>query len=147
MEEVAVLDKRRALDLNTLRGAAVSLRLELLVSRDRAVYAHKSSTLNEFKAEINVYGNNNDMATVSSLLSDAGIYLQEPEQLAPAANYRNPHVLSWEDEDVTPRFQRALPSVEASFENAVERILCEPKEASSHPCFLQDSKISSVLCR
>lgn len=147
MEEVAVLDVRHGLVLNTLRAASVSLRLELLVSGDLAVYPHNGSTRNEFKAEINVYGNSNDMAIVASLLSDAGIYLQEPEQLAPAANYRNPHVLLWDNQDVTPRFQRALLSLEASFENAVERILDEPKEASSHTCFLQDSRISSVLCR
>lgn len=147
MQEVGVLDMRHALVLNKLRAAAVSLRLELLVSGDLASYPHKSSILNEFKADINVYGNSNDMATVGSLLSDAGMYLQEPEQLAPAANYRNPHVLSWEDQDVTPRFERALASVEASFENAVGRILDETKEAPSQTCLLQDPRISSILCR
>ena len=88
-----------------------------------------------------------DIASVSSILSDAEIFLQEPEQLDPFTTYRNPHVLSWEVEDVTPRFRRMLPSVEAEFENAVEGILDESEALPSHTDFLQDHRITSVLRR
>lgn len=127
-EEAAVLDSRHALILNELRTAAKSLRLEFFVSGDMAICPHKSSTRNDLKAEINVYGNRSDIVSVSLILSGAGIYLQEPDQLDPSVHYHNPHVLSWEDQDVTPRFRGVLPSVEAKFETVVEQILDKPEE-------------------
>ncbi|SLM38846.1 Zinc finger, RING/FYVE/PHD-type [Lasallia pustulata] len=146
MEEVAILDTRHTHVLNTLRATASSLQLELLVSGDRAKRPHNGATRNNFTAEINVYGNTTDIASVSSILSDAGIFLQEPEQLDSSTIYRNPHVLSWEVQDVTPCFRRMLPSVEAEFEKAVEGILDEPEALPPHTDFLQDHRITSVLC-
>ena len=147
MEEVAVLDSGHAHVLNMLRAATTSLRLELLVSGDRANSPNKGGTRVNFTAEIIVYGNNIDMASVSSILSGARMFLQEPEQLDPSATYRNPHVLSWDDQDDTPRFRRILPSVEAEFENVVEGILAECEVLPSYTEFSQDARIISALCR
>ncbi|KAA6406608.1 MAG: hypothetical protein FRX48_09540 [Lasallia pustulata] len=135
MEEVAILDTRHAQVLNTLRATASSLQLELLVSGDRAKRPHNGATRNNFTAEINFYGNMTDIVSVSSILSEAGIFLQEPEQLDPSTIYRNSHILSWEVQDVTPCFRRMLPSVAAEFEKAVEGILDEPEALPSHTDF------------
>lgn len=147
MEEVAVLDTHHTQILKRLRGAFTSLRLELLMSRRLANHPQNGVARNNFTADINVYGNFDDVASLNSILSDAGIFLQEPEQSDPSVTYRNPHVLSWDDQDGTPRFRSMLPSVEAHFENTVEGILEELEAVPPHTEVTQDPRICSVLRR
>ena len=133
--------------LNTLRAAAPSLRLKIFVSENASGLSHKAVTDASFAVEVVVYGDISDIGHVNSLLSDAKIFLQEPEHLDSAVEYRNPHVLSWEDSSRTPRFRLELDSCGASFEDEIEDIIEGTKAFSTDSEVIQDPKICSILRR
>jgi hypothetical protein len=55
------------------------------------------STLARFKIHINIFGLKSDSEQVGILLSDNGLYLQEPYQRTENCKYHNPHVWTFDD--------------------------------------------------
>ena len=55
------------------------------------------STLTRFKIHINMFGLKSDSDQVGILLSDNGLYLQEPYQRTENCDYHNPHVWTFDD--------------------------------------------------
>jgi hypothetical protein len=55
------------------------------------------SALARFKLQINIFGMKSDSELVGVLLSDNGMYLQEPYQRTDDCNYYNPHVWAFDD--------------------------------------------------
>jgi hypothetical protein len=66
---------------------------ELLVSQTRI----DKSTLARFKLQMNMFGMKADSERIGVLLSDNGLYLQEPYQRTDTCDYHNPHVWSFDD--------------------------------------------------
>jgi hypothetical protein len=57
----------------------------------------QQSTLARFRVQINIFGLERDGEQVGTLLSDYGLYLQEPYQLEGKGPYHNPHVWAFDD--------------------------------------------------
>jgi hypothetical protein len=55
------------------------------------------NTLARFKTHINIFGLESDSESIGILLSDNGLYLQEPYQRTENCNYCNPHVWTFDD--------------------------------------------------
>jgi hypothetical protein len=55
------------------------------------------STLARFKITVNIFGLKSESEAVGILLSDNGLYLQEPYQRTENCNYHNPHVWTFDD--------------------------------------------------
>ena len=55
------------------------------------------SALARFKLHVNVFGLKSDSEPVGMLLSDNGLYLQEPYQRMENCKYHNPHVWTFDD--------------------------------------------------
>jgi hypothetical protein len=55
------------------------------------------STLARFKIHINIFGLKANSELVGNLLSDNGLYLQEPYQRIDDCDYHNPHVWTFDD--------------------------------------------------
>lgn len=53
--------------------------------------------LARFKLHVNIFGLKSDSEAVGVLLSDNGLYLQEPYQRTENCNYHNPHVWTFDD--------------------------------------------------
>jgi hypothetical protein len=50
-----------------------------------------------FKLHINIFGLKTDSKQIGNLLSDRGLYLQEPYQRTEKSEYHNPHVWTFDD--------------------------------------------------
>jgi hypothetical protein len=55
------------------------------------------TTLARFKIQINIFGLKSDSESVGILLSDKGLYLQDPYQHTENCDYHNPHLWTFDD--------------------------------------------------
>ncbi|MCJ1230294.1 hypothetical protein MMC12_006966 [Toensbergia leucococca] len=141
-EEFGVLDIKTSDALTALRTAIPSIRLELVLDQDQVKMGASILSL-----QINVYGHEVLMDNVGSTLSKASMFLQEPAHLDPKSIYRNPHVLSWEDEVATPRFRRSYHPSSFDFTKEID-VLFGCSDVVTPPYGLsQDRRVRTILHR
>lgn len=99
----AVFAQLNALAASTLSQVADVLTLEAYADETsfRALLDTEEGfdrkALARFKIQINVFGLKSKSETVGILLSDNGLYLQEPYQHTEKCKYHNPHVWTFDD--------------------------------------------------
>lgn len=144
-EEIGVMDVKHGELMKILRMEAQSLRYEAYVVEpvSQSEGSTKSSGL---PVKVNVYGNTRDLQLVGTRLSDAGIYLQEPEYMENSQRYRNPHVYS-EDDYQTPFFRHRDLKDLTNIQRDVEEIIYASDNTAPQTPFTCDSRVKSTLCR
>lgn len=144
-EEIGVMDVKHGELMSILRMEAQSLRYEAYLVAP--VYRSEGSTKSSgLPVKVNVYGNTRDFQAVGARLSDAGIYLQEPEHIENSQRYRNPHVYSGDDYQ-TPFFWHPEPKDLTNLQQDVEQIIYASDDTALQTPFTCDSRIKSTLCR
>jgi hypothetical protein len=147
LEEHGVLDDKTSSVFTRLRALSTTIRLEPYVVQYEALFHHKEERdRNIVPIHMNIHGPDNVVEEVGHTLSDAGMFLQEPEFLLPTSVYRNPHVLSWDDDVATPRFRKIHPPSEEFF-GKIDAILQTSDEVTPSEDLKQDSRIHTVLLR
>jgi len=147
LEEHGVLDNKTSSVLTRLRALSTTIRLEPYVVQYEALFHHKEERdRNTVSIHMNIYGPDCVIDKVGHTLSDAGMFLQEPDFLLPTFVYRNPHVLSWDDDIATPRF-RKIHSPTEEFFGKIDAILQASDEVTPLEDLQQDSRIHTVLLR
>jgi hypothetical protein len=81
-------------DVLTLEAYADETSLRALLDTEEGI---DRNALARFKIQINVFGLKSKSETVGILLSDNGLYLQEPYQRTEKCKYHNPHVWTFDD--------------------------------------------------
>ncbi|MCJ1382348.1 hypothetical protein MMC17_005461 [Xylographa soralifera] len=148
LEEIGRLDTRSADTLKGLKEAVASIRCDVNVIRDlhNSGKNYKSSEI--FKARLIIYGNEDEYDRVGSFLSEAEIFLQEPDNLISGVVYCNPHVYTTDkDNFMTPQFLLERVVDELDFQEAVEKIICTPEFPRPEAHFIQDHRLKTLLHR
>lgn len=81
-------------DVLTLEAYADETSFRALLDTEEGI---DRNALARFKIQINVFGLKSKSETVGILLSDNGLYLQEPYQRTEKCKYHNPHVWTFDD--------------------------------------------------
>ena len=144
-EEIGVLDNKTAAILKSLKDMAPTITIELCLSHDEGDNSSgtkKSASVRPL--QIQIYGPEEYSKEVGLALSEAGMYLQEPNMLDPGVVYRNPHFLSWDDGLETPLLNAARNDSKTAFAAQIEAIM---DSSNPHlPCHVdQDPRISTLL--
>lgn len=148
-EEIGVLDHRMAAALKTLRDFAPAVTFELFVGHEDGQdscgrQGKKPASIHPLR--IMIYGSDQYHDAVGSIMSDAGMYLQEPVCLREGSKYRNPHFFSWKNELETPLLLAAGIDPRASFAMEIGAILESTPEINLSPSDIkQDSRILTRL--
>ncbi len=150
-EEMGVLDHRMAAALKTLKEVVPTVMFELSVSdeedQDNCGRPGKKP-MAVHPLHISIHGSDQSYDEVGSILSDLGMFLQEPVHLRPGALYRNPHFFSWDDDTTTPLLGRARVDPNADFAVKIGAILDSTTDFILSSCDVeQDVRISTRLRR
>jgi hypothetical protein len=146
MEEIGVLDVTSGSALNKLAETLPHIRLEIFTAQDLDS-GEKPTAQRSFPIAINLYGYESYADTVGSILSEAKIFLQEPNITDPTLTYRNPHVLSWSSLLATPRFGVESSVDDIDFEEELDAIIHNSDGSTSLYSWKQDSRIRTRLRR
>jgi len=141
MEELGVLDLKTAEILTELIQILPSLTFRPVLEQRRVA----SGVASRHPLGIILYGDSSLTGQVSSTLSQAGVYLQEPPNFDTSCVYYNPHVLSWEDEEASPTFLNHLTDNTPDFETEIAAILDESGAARLLNGLRQDRRIRTQL--
>lgn len=146
-EECGILDSKTAGVLTTLLRENSGLYFEAFLDRDQRIDSGRTrQPLPVLPLTINIYGPAASLDSVSSILSEAKVFLQEPTNLHPSSSYRNPHYLSWDEDVETPQFQ-PLSLLTAIDVAEIYEILDQPNLVQVSHELHQDSRIKTVLQR
>lgn len=144
-EECGVLDSRTASVLTVLIKKNPSLEFEAFLDPEQL-----QDSLGRLKPVsilplcINIYGSTSSMEKVASVLSEKGVFLQEPIHVHPTSTYYNPHFLSWNADSKTPQLRQRLPRL-ADIEAGVQEILDPSDTVRVSDWPRQDGRILTVL--
>ena len=146
-EEIGVLDQKMATVLRLLKTVSGSIRYSIFPCSEGDVEQKERRSGDTIPLEININGPLQSLKRIGEVLSDAGMFLQEPSFLEHGVPYRNPHFLSWGDETTTPLFARPGELPPNDFADSIEEVMgCS--EATFRPrVFLQDKRIMTPLKR
>ena len=146
-EEIGVLDKKMATVLRLLKTVSGSIRYSVFPSSEVDVDQKERRSGDTIPLEININGPVQSLKRIGEVLSDAGMFLQEPTSLEHGVLYQNPHFLSWGDETTTPLFARPGELPPNDFADSIEEVMgCS--EATFRPrIFFQDRRIMTPLKR
>jgi hypothetical protein len=143
LEEIGVIDFRHGNLLNKLKQENDSLRLEVYIVEDEP----ELKKFGGLPISINVFGSLEHLEAVGSTLSNAAIYLQEPDPTALTAEYRNPHIYSTDASSATPFFRQRHVADPVDFQDRVEKIIFAPGQPVCHAEFIYDARIVTELSR
>ena len=146
-EEIGFLDKKMATVLRLLKTVSGSIRYNVFPSSEGDVDQKERRTGDTIPLEINVNGPLASLNRVGEVLSDAGIFLQEPTSLEHGVLYRNPHFLSWDDETTTPLFARPGELPLNDFADTIEEVMGCSETTFRPRIFVQDRRITTTLKR
>ena len=146
-EEIGVLDKKMATVLRLLKIVSGSIRYSVFPSSEGDVDQKERRSGDIIPLEINISGPLQSLKRIGEVLSEAGMFLQEPSSLEHGVLYRNPHFLSWGDETTTPLFTRPGELPPNDFADSIGEVM-SCSEAPSRPrIFFQDRRITTPLKR
>lgn len=149
-EEIGVFDKKTATVLTLLKKVSGTIRFSLFLGNEEDVKRYDSEekrTKAVLPLEINIYGPLQNLEEIGKVLSDAGMFLQEPIFLGQGIVYRNPHFLSWGEETTTPLLARPEELPESKFRNRIEEVMSSSVALLHPPMFIQDRRITTPLKR
>ena len=147
-EEIGRLDTKSASMLKGLKKAVASLRCDVNFVTDPQDNSRKRSSPEVSKVRLIVYGNEDECDLVGSFLSEAEIFLQEPDHIPSGIVYRNPHVYTVDNDNfATPRFLQNLPVDEMDFQEAAERIVYASDLPNPEAHVIQDHRLKTPLHR
>ena len=150
-EEIGTLDAKSAALLKKLKEIVPSIKIEAYVDREEdetSCGTQGTKNTSVLPLQLNIYAPDKSLTEVGCLLSDAGMFLQEPVFLPPEIlSYRNPHFLSWDDTSRTP--QLFAPNEVGPFDFGMEvEAIINSTNAIPQPChFQQDPRIMTELKR
>lgn len=146
-EECGILDSKSTRVLTILLKENSGLYFEAFLDPDKLVdFDRRRQPLPVLPLTINIYGPATSLDSVSSVLSEAKVFLQEPTNLHPTFSYRNPHYLSW-DEDVETLQLRQLSVLTTIDVGEIYEILDQLYLAQNSSELRQDSRIKTILQR
>ena len=149
-EEIGILDTKTAAQLKRLKEIVPPVRFESFLGCEE-IHADcgpaEKKWLSIQPLQINIYGPQKYLNEVGSILSDAGMFLQEPFYLDKVTVYRNPHFLSWDDTPTTPRLLGSKNTARTDFATKVEAILDSSNDVLRSTNLEQDFRISTRLKR
>ena len=138
-----MMDFRHSDLLNKLKQENDSLHFEVYIVEDEP----ELKKLGGLPISINVFGSLEHLEVVGSTLSNAAIYLQEPDPTALTTEYKNPHIYSTDAGSATPFFRQRRVADSVGFQEKVEKIIFEPGLAVCHAGFTSDTRIVTELSR
>ena len=145
LNEVGVLEDRYARALKNLKNNVQSVRCEAYLIHQQP--DDTRTTPASLPVEINIYGSCRDLEGVGLLLSEADMFLQEPDYLSQPAIYQNPHVYSSHNDSATPRFRMQQSTDELDVRAELDAIINEPHTVRLQELSFQDSRLRSHLQR
>lgn len=146
-EECGILDSKSTRVLTTLLKENSGLYFEAFLDPDKLVNSdRRRQPLPVLPLTINIYGPASSLDSVSSVLSEAKVFLQEPTNLHPTFSYRNPHYLSWDEDVETPQL-RQLSLLSTIDVGEIYEILDQPNSVQVSSGLRQDSRIKTILQR
>lgn len=146
-EECGILDSKTAGVLTTLLRKNSGLYFEAFLDPDKRIDSdRRRKPPPVLPLTINIYGPEASLDSVSSVLSEAKVFLQEPTNLHPSSSYHNPHYLSWDEDAETPQFRQLSLSTAIGVAEIYE-ILDQPNLVQVSHELHQDSRIKTVLQR
>ncbi|KAL8837872.1 MAG: hypothetical protein Q9170_002347 [Blastenia crenularia] len=149
-KEIALLDEKMATVLRLLKETVPATVLNVFLGNEGGQDKRDSlegRPASGLPLEIEVYGLDNNCNNVGSILSKAGMYLQEPVVLHQEVVYRNPHFLSWDESGETPQLNTSGHQNEADFETRIGAILESSSPSLVTPGLEQDARILTRLRR
>ena len=146
-EEIGVLDTKMATVLRLLKMVSGSIRYSVFPGSEGDVDQKERRSADSIPLKININGPLQSLNRIGEVLSDAGMFLQEPTSLKNGVIYRNPHFLSWGDEITTPLFAKSGEIPPNDFADSIKEVMgCT--EATFRPrIFFQDRRITTPLRR
>jgi hypothetical protein len=142
-DEIGVLDLKTAKSLTALIAIDQTTTFEPYLNwMEGHNWKPEDSTF--FPININIYGNSVKLNEISSTLSMAGLYLQEPPSFNRNFAYCNPHVLSWSSGS-TPMFLEAANGGTPDFSAEIDMILNESATVDVPANLTQPPSISTLL--
>ena len=149
-EEVGVLDKKTATVLIPLKKMSETIRFNLCLGHEGNLMRHNCKEKwpnNTLPLEITIYGPVQNLKEVGDILSDAGLFLQQPTFVDNNSIYRNPHFLSWDEETTTPLIARPGEASNIGFADSIEELMeCSNATLQPQP-FLQNWRVVTPLKR
>ncbi len=149
-EEIGVLDKKTATVLMLLKKVSDTIRFSLFLGNEGDEKRNNNKERQPksiLPLEINIQGPVKDLEKVGGVLSDAGMFLQEPSFLEHGVIYRNPHFISWDEQVTTPLLTRPGELSRNDFANSIEEAMNCSNATSYPPRFVQDKRILTFLKR
>lgn len=149
-EEIGVLDKKTATALLGLKKVSETIRFSIFMNNGKDEECHslkEKRQKNILCLEINIHGPLQSLKEAGKILSDAGMFLQEPKILDQGVIYRNPHFLSWDEETTTPLLARTEELSGKIYANIIEEVMSCSKTLLHPSMFSQDRRITSPLKR
>lgn len=149
-EEIGVLDKKTATALMGLKKVHEKIRFSLFLGNQEDEKCHnlkEKRPKNILSLEINIHGPLQSLKEIGEVLSDAGMFLQEPKVLDQGVTYLNPHFLSWDEETTTPLLARTEEASGKIYANIIEEVMSCSNAPLHPPMFSQDRRITSPLKR
>ena len=149
-EEIGVLNPKTAMAMSDLRTAAPAVKFKPFLSRkeDNDTCDRQSTESSSIlPIDIEVYGSKRYYNEVGSILSDAGMYLQEPIPFRSEMPYCNPHFFSWDENMNTPLIAQDTEDEKVDFAKRLEAIFDSSASISQDPPLAQDTRISTKLRR
>ena len=148
-EELGILDDKTTTQLKRLKIDVPSIKIEAYLDSEQDERGGGTQGKNKssiMPLQLNIYGPDQHFSEVGRILSDAGMFLQEPVFLRPELlSYRNPHFLSWDDMSGTPQLLTSNEVSPLDFGLEVEAII-NSTNAVPQPChFQQDPRIRTEL--
>ena len=144
------IDTKTATTLMVLKRLSWTIRFSLFLSNQGDVKQHSVKAmrlLTVIPVEINIHGPVQSLNDVGRVLSDAGMFLQEPSSLTQGVIYQNPHFLSWDEESTTPLLLNPREMSKHDFANSIEEVVNFSKAVLHPPKFEQDRRIKTILKR
>jgi hypothetical protein len=142
-EEIGILDLKTANSLTALMAIDKTTTFEPYLNWMEG-HDWKPQAFRFFPININIYGNSAKLNEISSTLSTACLYLQEPLSFNRNFAYRNPHVLSWSLES-TPTFLEAANDGTPDLSGEIDTILNESATVNVPASLTQPPSISTML--
>lgn len=148
--EIALLDKKMVGVLRSLKEVAPHTTCKVSLGTDEEQGDPEVAGMEPASGlplEIEIHGPGDRSSEIGALLSDAGMYLQEPVVLDQGVIYCNPHFLSWDEHSATPQLIASEDGTEVDFESRIKAILDSPSPVLEDPDLEQDPHILTQLRR
>lgn len=97
LQEIWVIDSKTAHGILLLKESEKSVRYEIYSALE-SQHGQAVKGCSEIPLEILIYGPMTSVGRIGTVLSNSDLFLQEPSRHQLSVPYRNPHVLSWDDD-------------------------------------------------